>query len=69
MRYMFICQFFNWNPNFEVARVKKAIPSVQMNLENDNPMDLDRELFIVLQYAHDTCLHDIFSRGIEILML
>ena len=47
----------------------KAILSVQMNLENDNPMDLDRELFIVLQYAHDTCLHDIFSRGIEILML
>ena len=43
---MFICQFFNGNPNFGVKRVTKAILRVQVNNENSNPRDQDRELFI-----------------------
>ena len=41
--YMFICQFFNGNPNFEVTSVTKAISRVQGNNENGNPRDQDRE--------------------------
>ena len=41
--YMFICQFFNGNPNFEVTSVTKATPRVQGNNENGNPRDQDRE--------------------------
>ena len=43
---MFICQFFNGNPNFEVTSLTKAILRVQGNNENSNPRDQDRELFI-----------------------
>ena len=43
---MFICQFFNGNPNFEVTSVTKVIKRVQVNNENGNPRDQDRELFI-----------------------
>ena len=39
---MFICQFFNGNPNFGVKRVTKAILRVQVNNENGNPRDQDR---------------------------
>ena len=31
---MFICQFFNGNPNFEVTRVTKAMLRVKVNNEN-----------------------------------
>ena len=41
--YMFICQFFNGNPNFVVTRLTKAISRVQGNNENGNPRDKDRE--------------------------
>ena len=43
---MFICQFFNGNPNFEVTSLTKAILRIQGNNENSNPRDQDRELFI-----------------------
>ena len=43
---MFICQFFNQNPNLEFTSVTKVMSRVQVNHENDNPRDLDRELFI-----------------------
>ena len=38
---MFICQFFNGNPNFQAVRATKAISRIEVNLENSNPMDLD----------------------------
>ena len=43
---MFICQFFNENPNSVATRLTKAISRVQENNENGNPRDQDRELFI-----------------------
>ena len=43
MWYMFICQFFNENPNFWITMVTKEILRVQVNKENGNPRDQDRE--------------------------
>ena len=43
---MFICQFFNQNPNFEFSNVKKVMSRVQVNNENGNQRDHNRELFI-----------------------
>ena len=40
---MFICQFLNGNPNFEVTRVTQVKSRVQVNNENGNPKNLDRE--------------------------
>ena len=34
---MFICQFFNWNKNFEVTRLTQVMLRVQVNNVNDNP--------------------------------
>ena len=34
---MFICQFFNGNPNFEVTSVTQLMSRVQVNHENNNP--------------------------------
>ena len=66
---MFLGYFFKGNPNFEVIWASKAISRVQVNFVNSNPMDMDREYFIFLKYAHDTCFYVNFSRGIQILML
>ena len=43
---MFIYQFFNGNPNFEVTSVTKVMSRVQVNNEDGNPRDQDRELLI-----------------------
>ena len=43
---MFICQFFNQNPNFEFSNVTKVMSRVQVNNENGNQRDHNRELFI-----------------------
>ena len=43
---MFICQFFNGNPNFEVTSVTKVMSRVQVNNEDGNPRDQDRVLLI-----------------------
>ena len=52
---MFICQFFNGNPNFEVTSVTQVMSRVQVNHENNIPRDKDRELFIFFKHACDTC--------------
>ena len=63
---MFICQFFNGNPNFEVTSVTKVMSRVQVNNGDGNPRDQDRELLIFFKYAYDTCLYANFSVGIQI---
>ena len=41
---MFLCQFFNENPDFGVTSLTKVMSRVKVNNENGNPRDQDREL-------------------------